>query len=367
MTTRGTLSVDVELHRGAFALRAAFESEAAVTALFGRSGAGKTTLVDSIAGLARPDRGRIAIDGEPLFDSALGIDVPTHRRRVGYVFQEGRLLPHLTVRQNLLYGRLFGGRGGGHAELAHMVELLGLGHLMERRPAALSGGEKQRVAIGRALLAHPRILLMDEPLASLDLQRKSEILQYIELLAEELDVPIVYVTHATDEIVRLADTVVMLADGAVAARGDVGDVLGHSELRAPGVKFEGGTVIEAKVIGHDMEYGLTRLGFSGGELVSASVDALIGEPVRVRVRARDVSVALDAPAGISIQNVLRGTLVAIEADGGPIAELRIDVGGVLLRSRVTRLAVDRLGLAAGRPLYALIKAISLDRHSVGYA
>ena len=363
-----TLSVDVELRRGAFTLQAAFESDAAVTALFGRSGAGKTSLVNVIAGLARPQRGRVLIDGEALFDSERNIDVPVHRRRIGYVFQEGRLLPHLTVRQNLFYGKFFARRhGGGYTKPDHLIDLLGLETLLERRPAALSGGEKQRVAIGRALLADPRILLMDEPLASLDAQRKGEILQYIELLADEVNVPIVYVTHAVDEIVRLADTVVVLAQGRVAATGEVGEVMGRSDLRAGNLRFEGGAVIEAKVVEHDMRYGLTRLRFRGGELVSASVDALIGETLRVRVRARDVSVALQPPSEISIQNVLRGTILRVSSGDAPIAELHIDVGGVLLRARVTRLAVDRLGLQPGKQVYALIKAISLDRDSVGYA
>jgi molybdate transport system ATP-binding protein len=361
-----TFSVDVALRRGSFELRAKFESDALITALFGRSGAGKTTLVNVIAGLERCDRGRVVIGGHTLLDSANAIDLPTHRRRIGYVFQEGRLLPHFTVRQNLLYGRFFSRQYPSYVELDHLVELLGLGALLERRPAALSGGEKQRVAIGRALLASPRLLLMDEPLAALDAQRKNEIMQYIELLNEELHIPIVYVTHSIDEIVRLADNVVVMADGTVVASGKVSEVMGRPELRARTGRFEGGAVIEAKVAAHDLQYDLTRLTFAGGELIAGGVDALIGERVRVRVRARDVAIALAPPADISVLNVLRGTIAAISSDSGPSANVRIDMGEVTLMARVTRLSVERLRLQVGLQVYALVKAISLDRHGTGF-
>ncbi|HKU69410.1 MAG TPA: molybdenum ABC transporter ATP-binding protein [Burkholderiales bacterium] len=355
------LHVDVERRVGAFSMKMAFESDARVTALFGRSGAGKTSLVNLIAGLAKPDRGRIEISGQVLFDSATGVNVPAEARRVGYVFQEGRLFPHLTVRRNLLYGHDLVPAPERYMQFELIVKLLGLDDLLERRPGRLSGGEKQRVAIGRALLASPRVLLLDEPLASLDALRKAEILRYIELLHEELNIPMVYVSHAVEEVVRLADTVVVLAAGQVAAVGGVEEVMGRPELGGGAGLFEGGTVIDAKVTGHDMRYELATLAFDGGTLTVTNLDALIGEPVRVRIRARDVSIALDAPQRISIQNVLRGRIAAISQPRNGVVDLSIAVGAVMLRSRVTQRAADQLGLAAGLDVYAMIKAVSLDR------
>ena len=227
-----TLSVDIELRfgggvegAGEFRLAASFDFGGGVTALFGDSGAGKTSLINAIAGLARPDRGRIAFDGEPLFDSARRIFVPAERRRFGYVFQEGRLFPHLSVRRNLLFSRWFDRKPHAQGEFDHVVDLLGLAPLLERRPALLSGGEKQRVAIGRALLMQPRLLLLDEPLASLDAARKEEILVYLVRLRDELSIPMIYVSHVVQEVQRLASNVVVLADGRVAASGQVSMVM----------------------------------------------------------------------------------------------------------------------------------------------
>jgi molybdate transport system ATP-binding protein len=221
-----SILVDVEKKVSAgFALAARFETSGRVTALFGRSGAGKSTLVNIIAGLLRPDRGRIEIDGQTLFDGEQRIDIPTRKRRVGYVFQEGRLFPHLSVRSNLLYGRRFTPARSRWGSLDEIVDLLGIETLLDRRPASLSGGEKQRVAIGRALLSSPRLLLMDEPLAALDQERKGEILPFIERLRDRMQMPIVYVSHAVDEVSRIADTVVLLEDGKVVAVGGVNEVL----------------------------------------------------------------------------------------------------------------------------------------------
>jgi molybdate transport system ATP-binding protein len=215
-----TLFVDIDAHAGEFALSARFMTSGRVTALFGESGAGKTTLVNLIAGLLKPDRGRIALDDAVFVDTAAGIDVPAYRRGIGYVFQEGRLFPHLSVRGNLAYGTRFA-RGRSGPSLNEIAAMLGIGGLLDRRPGDLSGGEKQRVAIGRALLAAPRLLLMDEPLASLDRNRKAEILPYIERLRDEVRLPIVYVSHAADEVVGLADEVVVLEAGAVVRTGPV--------------------------------------------------------------------------------------------------------------------------------------------------
>ena len=357
-----TLTVDIERRLGAFRLKAAFEAGDGVTALFGRSGAGKTSVVNAIAGILRPERGRITIEGEPVFDSGRGIDVPTPRRRIGYVFQEGRLFPHLNVRQNLRYAGLFS-RATPQSEFAHVVELLGLKDLLDRRPGNLSGGEKQRVAIGRALLSRPRLLLLDEPLASLDPHRKNEVLQYIELMRDEIKIPIVYVSHAVEEVVRLADTVVLVSAGEVAAIGAAEEVLGRPDLRTSA--FEGGAVIDARVVEQDMQYDLATLAFDGGTLTVTNVDALIGEPVRVRIRARDVSIALERPQRISIQNVLGGRIAAVGDERSGVVDVSIGVGATILRSRITARAARQLGLAPGLAVYALVKAVSLDRRGAG--
>ncbi|MEO7728576.1 MAG: molybdenum ABC transporter ATP-binding protein [Burkholderiales bacterium] len=355
------LKVDVSKKLANFELDTQFASDAGITALFGHSGSGKTTLVNAIAGLARPDRGSIEINGDCLFDSARGIDVAVENRRVGYVFQEGRLFPHLTVRGNLDYGYALARPAQRYVERKLVVDLLGLGHVLDRRPANLSGGEKQRVAIGRALLASPRVLLMDEPLAALDNLRKTEILRYVECLHDEIKVPIVYVTHAVEEIVRLADVVVLMAEGKVLATGKPSEVMGRAELRAHTGIFEGGTVIDAKVVAHDLKYDLTTLEFSGGELIVPGVDALPGEAMRLRVRARDVSIALTRPTDISLLNVLCGQVVEAVPGDDSTCNVRVDIGGVQLAARITRLSADRLGLQPGREVYAMIKAISLDR------
>ncbi len=357
-----TLSVAISHAQGGFTLDAAFECGAGVTALFGRSGAGKTTLINAIAGLAQPREGRIVFDGETLFDSARGINVRAGLRRFGYVFQEGRLFPHLTVRQNLTYSHWFDRTLYSETDLAHVVELLGIGELLQRRPAQLSGGEKQRVAIGRALLAKPRLLLLDEPLASLDAPRKEEILRYLRVLRDDTRIPMVYVSHAVEEVLQLADHVVLLAAGRVAASGDVAQLMGRPDLMPSGGLFEGGAVIEAHVAGIDAEDGLAMLAFDGGTLTVGNFGAQMGERVRVRIRAREVSLALAPPQKISIQNILRGTITAIDAQQGSNVTVTLSAGAAVLRARVTRRAAGQLALAPGMPVYALIKAVSLDRH-----
>jgi molybdate transport system ATP-binding protein len=354
-----------ERRLGAFSLDARFAADARVTALFGRSGSGKTSVLNAIAGLLRPDRGRIAIDGEALYDSGERRDVPVHRRRIGYVFQEDRLLPHLSVEQNLLYGRRFA--RGSRSAPDGVIDLLGLAPLLERRPRDLSGGEKQRVAIGRALLADPRLLLMDEPLASLDAPRKSEILYYVERLRDELRLPILYVSHSIEEVVRLADTVVLLSEGRVLDTGPVADMATRMELGAYLGRFEGGAVIEATVAEQDLASGLARLDFAGGMLYAPDVDALVGERVRVRIRARDVSLATVRPEAISMLNIIAGTVAAIGEPAGASVDVRIDAGGTGLIARITRKSVTELRLAPGQPVFALVKAVAINRHSVGYA
>jgi len=361
------IEVDIEKDLGAFRLRTAFSGEAAVIALFGRSGCGKSTVLNLVAGLLRPDKGRIAIGDRVLFDSALGIDVAPEKRRVGYVFQDGLLLPHLSVRQNLVYGRFFTPPAERWADFDRIVALLDLAPLLERRPHRLSGGEKQRVAIGRALLASPRLLLMDEPLASLDAGRRGEILYYIERLRDEVGAPILYVSHEIEEVVRLAGHMVLLSEGAVAAAGPVTELMGRMDLKRVIGRYEGGAVIEVRVAEQDLDMGLARLEFAGGELFAPDVDALAGERLRVRIRARDVSLALSRPVDASFLNVLSGRVTAVGAGEGASVDVQLDIGGTPLLARITRKSVSALGLVPGKPVFALIKAVAVDRHSVGYA
>jgi molybdate transport system ATP-binding protein len=361
------MTIEVELHhrQGAFVLDARFQSDATVTALFGRSGAGKTSVVNAIGGLIRPERGRIVVAGSVLFDSAKRIFVPKHKRRIGTVFQEGRLFPHLTVRHNLLYGRWFTPRASRHERPDEIFELLGIARLLDRRPGALSGGEKQRVAIGRALLASPRALLMDEPLAALDDARKGEILPYIERLRDESAIPIVYVSHAVAEVARLAATIVVLADGRVEAVGSVADVLGRLDLPAIGAPEDAGEVVEAVVAAHNEEFDLTSLSVAGGALRVPRQDLAPGARVRIFIRARDVMIATRKPEGLSALNVLAATVAEIgEAEGASVT-LRLDLGGTTLLARLTRQAIHDLGLAPGRAVFAVIKSVTFDRTNVG--
>jgi molybdate transport system ATP-binding protein len=361
------LEVDVECQLGNFQLAARFESQAAVTALFGRSGAGKTSIVNGIAGLLRLARGRVAIGGRVLFDSSRRIDVPARRRRIGYVFQEARLFPHLSVRQNLQYGRRFTRPAERYVREDQVIELLEIEPLLTRRPGALSGGERQRVAIGRALLTSPQLLLMDEPLASLDAARKSDILRYVERLSTEMRVPIVYVSHSIEEVTRLSDTLVLISKGRVAAAGPVSEIMSRLDLQPLTGRYAAGAVIEARVDSHDEQFDLTRLKFVGGELCTPRIRLPSGAAVRVHVRARDVAIAVERPSGLSVQNVLAGKLVEISREPGAFAEVKLDVGGTPLLARVTRRAADELRLIPGMQVFALIKSVALDRHSLGLA
>ena len=358
-------------------VQARFSSAARVVALFGRSGSGKSTVVNMIAGLAAPDRGRVVIDGETLFDSERRVNVPIERRGVGYVFQEGLLFPHMNVRQNLLFGA--GRRGGGADGPAQgvpfdqVVSLLGVEPLLERSAPTLSGGEKQRVAIGRALLSRPRLLLMDEPLAALDTGRRSEILRLIERVRDECNVRIVYVSHSIGEVSRLADDVVLMNEGAVLACSDTEDIFNRADLRAYTGRFEGGALIEAHAARHDERYFLTTFAFDGGELVAPGIETPVGSRVRIRIRARDVTLATVRPQGMSVRNILEGRVSAIDDRGGAIVEVRVrlgaasgEQGGRELLSRISHQALDEMQLVVGQSVFVLIKAIAFDKRSMGF-
>ncbi len=335
-----------------------------VTALFGPSGCGKTTLLRALAGLERA-AGRVAIGDDVWQDDALRRFVPPHRRQVGYVIQEAALFPHLSVRANLDYGRQRAGAAAQAVDLDSVIGLLGIGALMDRRPATLSGGERQRVAIARALATAPRLLLMDEPLAALDAPRKAEILPYLERLHRSLALPIVYVTHALDEVTRLADHLVLLDAGQVRATGPLTELLAAPDLPLAR-QDEAGVVITARVDHHDTAYGLTRVAFDGGMLWVGHSTAAPGEPVRARVLARDVSVARQQPQETSVLNVLPVVLEALQADGSTaLLRLRLGDAGqptdapVWLLARITRRSAEMLALKPGDALFAQVKGVAL--------
>jgi molybdate transport system ATP-binding protein len=358
------LVVDVIRHLGSFALEARFASEGKLTAFFGPSGSGKTSLLNIIAGIVRPDQGSIVLNGRTLVDTSRGIFVPKHRRRFGYVFQEARLFPHLTVRQNLLYGQWFTPRGERKIGVEQVLHLLNIQHLLDRRPGALSGGEKQRVAIGRALLTSPHLLLMDEPLASLDESLKEEILPFIERLRDEAQVPIVYVSHSLLEVARLATTVVLIKDGRVMGVGPPTEVLGRREMQTADPTVDAGALIEAIVSGHDEAFGLTTIRCKAGTLYAPQLSLPVGVPIRLRIRARDVMIATSRPDTLSALNVLPGRVTGVERMGDGLAEITLDCSGIRLTARLTLKSTDSLSLAPGRDLYAVIKAVSLDRDTL---
>jgi molybdate transport system ATP-binding protein len=361
------LDVDVRHERDDFTLQARFQSEERLTALFGPSGAGKTTLVNAIGGLVRPDWGRIVVEGRVLVDTRQGIFLPKHKRRIGYVFQEGRLFPHLNVRQNLLFGRRFTPRPERKASVGGVVDLLGIGHLLDRQPSTLSGGEKQRVAIGRALLTDPQLLLMDEPLASLDEARKAEIYPYIERLRDEGDVPMVLVSHSVAEIARLATSIVVLSEGQVAASGPASEILRHTSLFPQAGPAEAGALIDACVLRHEEAFALTVLQARAGTLTIPRLKRPIGAPLRVRLRARDIILSLKPPEGLSALNVLPGTVTSIDEASGPSIDVMLDCGGDAVVARVTRKSVEELGLRPGLSVHAIIKSIAFDPEALGVA
>ncbi len=327
-----------------------------VTALFGRSGAGKTSLVNMIAGLLTPDEGEIVIGGTCVFDSASGVNLPPEQRSVGVVFQDGRLFPHLTVRGNLAYGRRRGKRSA--PGLDEVVELLELGPLLRRQPMTLSGGEQQRVAIGRALLTAPEVLLLDEPLAGLDGERREEVLGFLERLKHDPDLTIVYVTHRMEEVVRLADRLALIDQGAIQAAGAPRDLLGQPELQSLTGRRTAGALLSCRVERADDGEGLSRLNCSGQTLLLPRLELASGRDILLRVRAGDVSLSLERPRRSSVLNVMSGVVERIMEEDGALADVVVNVGQTLW-ARVTRRSVRELELAPGQPVYAIIKAASL--------
>lgn len=359
-------SVDIAHDFPGFALDVRFEAGPGITALFGRSGSGKTSVVNAMAGLMRPARGRIGIAGQLVQDSGAGLWLPAHRRRLGVVFQDARLFAHLTVGQNLDYGRWFFG-SSGPVSRPHIIDLLGIGHLLDRRPALLSGGERQRVALGRAILSNPRALLMDEPLAALDEARKAEILPYLERLRDELALPVLYISHSLSEVARLADTIVMIDGGKVTGSGPTQRVLSDPAL-APGLGLrEAGAVLTLTVQGQD-EDGMTRLSHPAGPILLPRIEAPVGAALRVRILAQDVILSRTRPEDLSALNILPGQVMDLTMGNGPGVMVRLALtGGEVLLARITRRSVDRMGLVAGLPVFAVLKSLAVGRENIGQA
>jgi molybdate transport system ATP-binding protein len=353
-----SLHVDIRHRLGSFSMEASFSPDKGVTALFGRSGSGKTSLINIIAGLLRPDSGRILFNGDILVDSGAHVFVPPHRRRFGYVFQEARLFPHLSVRRNLVYGRWFARQGQAGETFDRIVDLLGVGALLDRAPANLSGGEKQRIAIGRALLSNPRLLLMDEPLAALDEERKAEILPYLERLRDETKIPIVYVSHSVAEVARLANRVIVLENGRISASGDAATILSAPSSAVS--RREAGALIEGVVEAANIEHPITTVRAGTVQIRVPHLDAPAGKTVRLQIAARDVMLATSKPEGLSALNILPGVIVDIGEAMQGMVDVRLDCDGVTIMSRVTTLSRDLLCLQAGKPVHAIIKSVALD-------
>ncbi len=356
-----SIAISLRHRQGAFVLDVAFGSEASgVTALFGPSGAGKTSVVHAIAGLVRPHEGRIAIDGRVLFDSRQQIDLPVEERRVGLVFQDARLFPHMSVDDNLRFGWRRAPDRIDEGGIARIVEMLGLGPLLARRSTKLSGGEKNRVALGRALLSSPQLLLLDEPLAALDAARKAEILPYLERLRDEASVPVFYVSHAADEVLRLADRVVLLNEGRVAGEGSVFDfAAGEIGELLPAT----GGVIDTRLESH-REDGLSILSFNGGVLAVPRMAGLPGSRLRVRVRAEDILLAREEPRAISANNILTARIASLKPEGAEQVDVHLSCGEARLVARITRASVARLQLRPGDAVFAVLKSVILDARAL---
>lgn len=357
-----SLSIDMLKSLGGFDLNVTFDAPDGVTVLFGASGSGKTSIVNAIAGLLRPDWGKICLNGRILFDHATSTNVAVHKRRLGYVFQDSRLFPHLTVRGNLCYAARVTKRGARDPRA--VADLLGLGDFLDRSPNSLSGGEAQRVAIGRALLARPDLLIMDEPLASLDAPRKAEILPYLENVRHETGVPILYVTHNMAEVARLATHIVLIEQGRVICSGPPDSVLSDPNMvRLIGLR-DAGAVLSAVVKEHHAD-GVTTLAISAGQLFLPKMDVPVGTQIRVRVLAQDVLLARTRPEGLSALNILPVRVLAVRRGDGPGVIVQLCAGEDRFLARITRRSADALGIIEGLECFAVMKTVSVSQTDIG--
>lgn len=366
MTVPSTgLQLRLHVKRESFTLKVDLDLPGSgVTALFGPSGSGKTTCLRAIAGLERSSANGVnnfvAVNGEVWQDDTSGVFLPTHQRALGFVFQEASLFPHLSVAQNLAFGQSRVPQVQRRVSLEQAVELLGIGPLLARVPHTLSGGERQRVSIARALATSPHLLLMDEPLAALDAKRKAEIFPYLETLHRTLQLPILYVTHAIDEVARLADQLVLIEAGQVIAAGDTAALM--TQLDLPLAQGDGaGAIIAATVVSHDPRYVVTLARFAGGDIHIPQQRANIGDVVRIRVQARDVSLTLERQTGTSIQNILPVRITALSSDSPGQVTVQLDAADTALLARVTASSADALKLAVGQRLFAQVKGVAILR------
>ena len=355
--------MDIHHNFDGFDLDAKFDASDGIAVLFGRSGSGKSTIVKSVAGLLEPDYGRITTRGITIFDNAGGVNLPPHKRRIGYIFQEDRLFPHLTVAQNLGFGRWFAPKDNSGPDKQEIIAMLGLEKLLDRKPARLSGGEKQRVAIGRALLSNPQLILADEPLAALDDARKEEILPYFERLRDHVKVPMLYVSHSASEVSRLATTVIALEAGRVIKQGPAADVLSDPNVTPLGAGAAG-TFLRALVVQHHMD-GISEINANGTRLLIPAIPHALGTGLRVRVEAQDVMIALEPPERISALNVLPASVSEVRYGDGPGALVKLQVGANTLLARITRRSAHALELQTGSEVFAIVKAVSIPRGAIG--
>ena len=356
------LAMDVRGSFGSFEARFATELPSeGITVILGPSGAGKTTLLRIVSGLEAEATGSIRMNGESWLDTARNWFVPPHRRGVGYVFQDGRLFPHLNVAGNLDYAERRR-RTGAAPDRRHIERVFDIADIPGRDVATLSGGEAQRVTIARALLTNPKLLVMDEPLSALDLPRRAEALRYIEAVPRTFGIPVIYVTHAIEEAAQLASTLVVVDHGAVVANGPTSDIMARLDLSQLLGHFEAGTVLEGTIEGEDAQFGLSLVAIEGTTFQIPRVERATGSPIRLRIRARDVSLALSPPREISIRNIIAAKVTeVVEEQGTAFAEVRLIAGSQALRARLTRRSVHELGLAPGSAVHALIKSIAVDR------
>lgn len=359
------LHIEVRKQRADFTLDVRIEVPMPGTvALFGRSGCGKTTLVNSIVGLLKVERARIALDEVVLEDTSASISVPIERRRVGYVFQESRLFPHLDVQANLRYGEKRATGVQHFVSFDQVVEMLGLAPLLARLPHALSGGERQRVALGRALLSQPRLMLLDEPLAALDAPRREEVLPYLERLRDEFSIPMVYVSHRFEEVLRLATHVVVMDGGSVATQGTLESISRHAALRSIVGDEAMGSVVSGSIVSHDPSTGLAAVAVGEGILHAHLPSSTPGAHVRVHLLARDIILATQAVEGLSVRNSLRGVIVRIDAEDRDTDAIEVDIGnGAIVLARLTRAASVALALRTGMQVWVLVKSVSIRGHA----
>ncbi|GAA6206903.1 molybdenum ABC transporter ATP-binding protein [Cognatishimia sp. WU-CL00825] len=359
-----SLSVSLAHDFGGFCLNASFEAPQGLTAIFGPSGSGKTSIVNALSGLLTPQQGRIVMNDAVFLDTSQRLVMPVHKRRLGYVFQDARLFPHMNVARNLDFGRRAQRLPKSKETFEQVLALLGLEGLLLRAPNQLSGGEKQRVAIGRALLSHPQLLLLDEPLAALDEARKQEIMPYLERLRDVSEIPILYVSHSVSEVARLATTVVAIQNGKVLRAGPAAQVFADPEAVPALGDAAAGAILEAKVTAHHAD-GMTELSVDGARLFLPQIAAQPGSALRVRVRAQDVMLSLSEPQGVSALNIIHGHISALSPGQNAGVWVQIRCGSQVILSRVTQRSATALQLAQGMPIYAVIKSVSVAQNDIG--